>query len=127
MKRGRVFCVAIGMILSCPSAANAVSYSGSLSVPGGGLDGQGDDRWWIPDQNDPEQGTAQTTLAWEVTDEDDGEGVWRYTYTLTVDPKGGRLDPLGVNVGLLDARVKWRPWQTVDASRYVVDGSVLMW
>ena len=35
--------------------------------------------------------------------------------------------PLGGNVARLDCRVTWTPWQSVDTSRYVVDGSVLMW
>ena len=39
----------------------------------------------------------------------------------------GRPVPPGTNVGRIDARVTWRPWQSVDTSRYVVNGSVLMW
>ena len=35
--------------------------------------------------------------------------------------------PPGSNVGRLDGRVTWRPWEEVDASRYVANGTVLMW
>ena len=35
--------------------------------------------------------------------------------------------PRGGNAVRVDCRLTWQPWHEIDASRYVVDGSVLMW
>ena len=75
----KLFCVVIMLLCVCSVPSfGLVSYTGSLTVEGGGLEGTG---FWITNIDEEEE-WFPASLSWTVSE--NGDGTWDYTYNLDV-------------------------------------------
>lgn len=74
----RIYVVVFLTLVMCSvRASGSISYTGSLGVADGGLEGTG---FWVNDNSEPAWFPAQ--ISWTVTDNQDG--TWNYSYDLSV-------------------------------------------